>query len=382
MSSSIWYLYEFAKKKWLKKFFDAKTEKESTIPPKRYRKVPPIVQYPEKCISCTACKESCPSSAIEMDYDKEFKKEIPKIDDGSCIGCGNCVESCPTGVLEIDSLREETDGLPFDIPKYTNLIIDEELCVRCNLCKENCPVETIHYEGGKYKIHLHDCIACKRCVEVCPVDAIREFTEKELTEKIDKAQKIKFKILAGEIKIEENKIDKIPYIVESLCINCYNCVDVCVGKIDIKNHKVVECVKCGLCLEVCPTKAMRLEKLEPKPKRTDVCYMVDESKCIGCRICYNVCNVGAIQIGDETKLPYINPLKCAREGVCARECPVNAISLVDTEKALMKYKLTAICDELRKVMRKDLEEYSKRYVLAKSELEKITKNEIKKLFRK
>ena len=194
MSSAIWYLYEFVRKKWIKNFLCAKTEEEIVIPPKRYRKVPPVVEFPEKCISCGACESSCPSFAIEMVDDAEYNKKIPKIDVGACIACGNCIESCPTDVLEIGTLREETDGLVWNVPKYTNFIIDEELCVNCGMCAEVCPVNAIEPNDTHHVIDINLCIGCKRCIEACPIiDAIKTYDEKILKEKIEKSQNIKFR---------------------------------------------------------------------------------------------------------------------------------------------------------------------------------------------
>ncbi|EQB88750.1 uncharacterized protein (DUF362 family)/Pyruvate/2-oxoacid:ferredoxin oxidoreductase delta subunit [Clostridium punense] len=55
---------------------------------------------PEKCISCSRCKEVCPESpkAIEM-IDKNGKK-YPEWDMKKCIRCFCCQELCPVGAIE------------------------------------------------------------------------------------------------------------------------------------------------------------------------------------------------------------------------------------------------------------------------------------------
>jgi energy-converting hydrogenase A subunit P len=394
MSSSIWYLYEFVRKKWIKNFLCAKTEEEIVIPPKRYRKIPPIVEFPEKCISCGACESSCPSFAIEMVDDAEYNKKIPKIDVGACIACGNCIESCPTDVLEIGTLREETDGLVWNVPKYTNFIIDEELCVNCGMCAEVCPVNAIEPNDTHHIIDINGCIGCKRCIEACPIiDAIKTYDEKILKEKIEKSQNIKFRknLMHGKEKGKREEKEKeneeketleieIPRIVKSLCISCGNCVDVCSGKIDLKNYKVVECTGCMECLNVCPTTAMRVGEVIKTAKITDKCYIVNEDLCIGCRICYKVCNVdNAIAISGETRLPYINPKDCVRCSLCYRECPVNAIELVDTKEVSERYITRKIKDEFESIVRRDLEEFSKNYILSKNDIKKFAESKVKKV---
>jgi len=58
------------------------------------------------------------------------------------------------------------------------------------------------------------------------------------------------------------------------------------------------CKACGLCINVCPTKAIsyRTEKFNDKGVRPAI---VDKKKCIGCRQCYLVCPEVAIEIVEE-----------------------------------------------------------------------------------
>ncbi|NPA62572.1 MAG: 4Fe-4S dicluster domain-containing protein [Methanococci archaeon] len=381
MASSLWYLYEFARRKWIKRFINAKSDKSSYIPPERYRKVPPIVKYPERCISCEGCKESCPAFAVEMIYSEEFQKNIPLIDEGSCIACANCVEMCPTGVLEIDKHRIETEGLFFDKPKYNNLLIDDEVCVHCGNCERACPINVIERKEGRYVINMSQCISCKECINACPIeDAIIVVDEKTLKEKIEKAFEIKTKKIMGKLEVKE-VIKEVPHIVDSICLTCGLCKDVCVGEIDLNKKVIVNCVKCGFCIDVCPTTAIRTHK-EIVPKRKDICYMVDEDMCIGCRICQKVCGSGAIKISKETKLPYIIPDLCVRGGACARECPVGAIKIVKPEEAEKAVKVRIIEDKIIETIEKDLISFTKKYGKVKEEIEKLSIKKLKEELRK
>ena len=51
---------------------------------------------------------------------------------------------------------------------------------------------------------------------------------------------------------------------------------------------------------------------------------VDESKCIGCRLCERNCPYFAIEM-NENKKPTFNPNKCFRCGLCASKCSTKAI---------------------------------------------------------
>ena len=48
----------------------------------------------DACISCGACADSCPVSAIS-EGDGQYV-----IDEGACLDCGACSDTCPMGAIE------------------------------------------------------------------------------------------------------------------------------------------------------------------------------------------------------------------------------------------------------------------------------------------
>ena len=50
----------------------------------------------DDCISCGACAEECPTSAIK---EGDGKYEI---DADACIGCGSCADVCPVAAPEAE----------------------------------------------------------------------------------------------------------------------------------------------------------------------------------------------------------------------------------------------------------------------------------------
>ena len=52
-------------------------------------------------------------------------------------------------------------------------------------------------------------------------------------------------------------------------------------------------------------------------------FQVDKEKCIGCKVCVDVCSVGAISMVDDKAQIDVN--KCIDCGKCAQICPQEAI---------------------------------------------------------
>jgi len=56
-------------------------------------------------------------------------------------------------------------------------------------------------------------------------------------------------------------------------------------------------------------------------------WRLDESQCVGCAICADVCPEGALQMGRRDLLPRFNAGACTRCGTCAEQCPTGAIEV-------------------------------------------------------
>ncbi|MBT8507363.1 4Fe-4S ferredoxin [Methanomicrobiaceae archaeon CYW5] len=186
-SSVIWYLKEFARGEWLRKFFFVKTAPLETPP--HFRGFPQTTE--NLCTHCLACRMICPAPGA-IDVLREGEVWMPHIHLGHCIRCGLCVEACPENVL--------TSGRILDVQKRDqtmyastfHVIIDPALCKRCGNCSVACPVNkeidpylagtgTASSEevimriirGEMRVIHPEKCTGCKTCEETCPNHAIR-----------------------------------------------------------------------------------------------------------------------------------------------------------------------------------------------------------------
>jgi Fe-S-cluster-containing hydrogenase component 2 len=116
-----------------------------------------------------------------------------------------------------------------------------------------------------------------------------------------------------------------------LCTACQTCEEVCSNtffrEVDAEKSKIrirgnedapraEFCNQCGECIDVCPTKALYRDKRGIVRLRRELC--------VGCLGCVGFCPY-AVQLV---------PHKCIACGICARECPEEALDMVEVEEPL------------------------------------------------
>ncbi len=181
------------------------------------------------------------------------------------------------------------DGGPIQSKEKVRLLsiaIDETKCDISGRCTYYCPSKAIRYEATP-----GICTNCDVCMDVCPVDAIKN-----------------------------------TFIDYGKCVSCYTCVRECINNsIVIENHrpKIVKgeskrtiyyCNQCGLCVDVCPTDALKWE---------DGIIRFDAVTCIDCELCVKACPT-KIKKKEGEKLFTGHCILC---GICTTSCKKDAISL-------------------------------------------------------
>ena len=263
----------------------------------------------EKCRNCSLCTKNCKASCID------FKTHT--VDASRCVTCGDCVEVCKFGALSYsvskrgkpariaeepvkkqevtisDSSsrrnflmatvalattvmaqeKKKTDGglaeltdkvapervTPLTPPGSMSAANMAKRCTGCQLCVTECPngvlrpqTDLLHlmqpvmsYERGYCRPE------CNRCSEVCPAGAIKPITP--------------------EVKAS-TQIGHAVWIKK-------NCLVVTDG------------IACGNCARHCPVGAIEMMPLDENDDNSPFVPMVNETRCIGCGACENLCPV-------------------------------------------------------------------------------------------
>ena len=293
----------------------------------RFAAFRPVIDA-SKCKSCHLCEKKCKAACIDIDGGK-------KIDYSRCVDCFNCIDNCKFGALkyrfawgkssgqltepvrvhprtdasgigpsseaapadktrraflvgsaialggaaipahaqnETDEVEIEGEGgfadiIPKKAPKRTVAITPfgsesvEQFykhCTACQLCVSVCPNNVLRPSGNIMHLMQPEMSfergycrpECVKCSEVCPAGAILKITPEEKTQ---------WKVGTATIQ---------PW----LCL--------------VDNGEVEEC---GNCARHCPAGAIQMVKKEREDGKTVRIPSVDESKCIGCGACENLC---------------------------------------------------------------------------------------------
>ncbi|MBI9052093.1 MAG: 4Fe-4S binding protein [Anaerolineaceae bacterium] len=254
-------------------------------------------------------------------------------------------------------------------------------CVACGLCAADCPTETIDARNG-YQSDPSECTLCMNCANTCSVHAI-SFAPKWLSAKKESYDPgRRFFLASVGIAIGSTLLLGVDWIKNQSRLFLLRPP----GAID--NEKfLTTCVRCGLCIQVCPTQALQadldLSDLEgvatpilvPRSGYCDYacntcgqnCPVeaipalslaekritkigtahIDHHRCIAwgdhgnCIVCEEMCPLPEKAIfiekrtfqqanGNEVEvlLPVVDRHKCIGCGICENKCPVEGESAI------------------------------------------------------
>ncbi len=167
-------------------------------------------------------------------------------------------------------------------------------CLGYGSCVKACKFGAIKVnEKGIAEVDPEKCTGCGACVAACPKGVV------------------KFVTYGKVVKIACNSKDK----GKAVKVNCE-----------------VGCISCNACVKNCPFEAITMENNLP---------VIDYDKCRECLVCVSKCKQGTIVSSIERRKFTINAENCIGCGLCAKNCPQEAISgekkeahVIDQEKCI------------------------------------------------
>ena len=270
------------------------------------------------CTGCRKCERNCKAKCIDA--------KIRVIDYSRCVTCLNCTVTCTNGGMTYGIRRTKTQPVTTDdtrqkacdasrrgfmtgvaviaaasVAKAADKITEsvkprEEKTTDggyADVTPKNNPVpdQPIAPPGAiSWKNFSTHCTACQLCVSACPNE-----------------------VLKPSMSLDTFMIPMMGYDLGYCRPECVRCSEVCPAgairkvsvaeksdiSIGIAHTYIHSCIaangeaECGVCARHCPSAAITMMPVDPndeseEPRRRPV---VDESRCIGCGACQNLCPV-------------------------------------------------------------------------------------------
>lgn len=248
------------------------------------------------------CNTVCPVGSL-LSLVSRYSIFVPVVDSAKCSGCKKCARNCKSMCIDID-----------------NHAIDYSRCVVCMDCIDNCKFGAVSFGRRTSKRPASDALTeqggeRRKMLSATAAVAVAATVS---------AQKKRFD--GGLAAIEQKSLPKRNVPLKPF------------GSSGLKNFTNF-CSACQLCVTECPSHILRPSSDLKTFMQPEMQYDVDYCR-TSCVRCSEVCPAGAIDritpqektsisIGYAVVLPH-NCLEFRGEacGMCARKCPVAAISMV------------------------------------------------------
>ena len=275
----------------------------------RYSWFKPVIDT-SKCGGCTLCEKNCKAACINI---KERS-----IDYSRCVACGDCINKCRKGAISfthpsgkdkkvVAAASVASDNLKADTGRRAFLAATAVVAGTSVL-----KAQTDKVDGGLAAIEdkkvpqrktpvvppgalglrnlAQHCTGCQLCVSVCPNGVLRPSTD------LMRLMQPESSYERGYCRPECNKCSEVCPAGAIRPISVEDKSSTQIGHaVWIKENCIIvsDGVDCGNCARHCPVGAIRMVPMPTENKKSNKRLVripaVDESRCIGCGACENLC---------------------------------------------------------------------------------------------
>ena len=264
----------------------------------RFSVLAPVIDT-EKCRNCGLCGKQCKSSCIDM--------KNHDIDLSRCVACMDCLETCKGGAIKLAYRYKKTEKKEAaNVDKNRRAFIASSAIAMT--AAASAKAQMLGGDGGlapvsipeKPERNLHPvpagsksiknfnnhCTACQLCVSVCPNQVLRPSTD------FDTLMLPQMSFERGYCRPECTLCSEVCPTGAICKVNRVEKSSIQIG-LAVVNHDLcivnTDNVSCGNCARHCPAHAVRMVRKDPSDENSLRIPTINESRCIGCGACENVC---------------------------------------------------------------------------------------------
>ena len=269
----------------------------------------------EKCRNCSLCTKNCKASCI--DY------KTHTVDYSRCVVCGDCLKSCKFGALKYGAKRLEVRGKRIaqatnddtqdtSLTSHPSPLTSESrrsfLMASAMLTTAALAQEAKKVDGGLAEIAdkvaperqtpltppgsqsarnmALRCTGCQLCISECPNEVLRPSDDwLHLMQPVMSYER-------GYCRPECNRCSQVCPAGAILPLRHEDKASTQIGHaVWIKKNclPLTDGVECGNCARHCPVGAIEMVPSDPDDEESPAVPAVDETRCIGCGACENLC---------------------------------------------------------------------------------------------